>query len=96
MARECDGVERLMKYVCPLRCRLRNGAAAGQVDWAGLPTDLDLAFSREQRDKVYAQHVMRKQGSQLGRWLHDGLRPCACEAAAADGTVKPDAAKDYV
>ena len=105
MARECDGPDRLMKAVCPLQCWRRNGAAngdrawasaPGQIDWAGLPVNLDFAFSREQRDKVYVQHVMRKQGSQLWRWFHDGAKPCVCELAAEDATLDADAAKDYV
>lgn len=82
MARECDGADRLMKTVCPLQCRRRQGADNGQVTWAGLPVNLDFTFSREQRDKVYVQHVMRQQGSQLWRWLDGGALPCVCEAAA--------------
>lgn len=39
-----------------------------KVDWAGLPIDLDLAFSSNQRDRVYVQHVMRKRGAQTWRW----------------------------
>jgi hypothetical protein len=88
-----------MKSVCPLQCWRHPGgraSAPGQIDWAGLPVNLDFAFSREQCDKVYVQHVMRKQGSQLWRWLHDGGQPCVCEVAAEDGTLGADAAKDYV
>ena len=103
MAREFAGPDRLMRTDCPLRCwrrygdRARDGGSApGHVAWAGLPVNLDMAFSREQCDKVYVQHVMRKQGSQLWRWLHDGGQPCVCEVAAADGTLGADAAKDYV
>jgi len=72
-----------MKDVCPLHPR---GSAAGQVDWAGLPINLDMAFSRVQRDKVYVQHVMRKQGRQLWPWSHDAAQPCVCEVAE-DGTA---------
>jgi sulfite reductase alpha subunit-like flavoprotein len=43
---------------------------------------LDFAFSREQRDKVYVQHVMRNQGRRLWPWLHDGAAVCSCEVAA--------------
>jgi hypothetical protein len=73
-----------MKTICPLHGRPANGAAnddqaarTDQVNWAGLPINLDFAFSREQRDKVYVQHVMRKQGRLLSPWLHDA---CVCEA----------------
>ncbi len=44
-------------------------SAPDQIDWAGLPVNLDLVFSRNQRDKVYAQHLMREHGSQLRRRL---------------------------
>jgi hypothetical protein len=30
-----------------------------EVAWAGLPVNLDLAFSQVQRDKVYLQHLTR-------------------------------------
>ncbi len=99
VAREWDGPDRVMKAVCPLRCRKHpEGRASGtaQVDWAGLPINLDMAFSREQRDKVYVQHVTRKQGSQLWRWLHGDAQVCVCETADEAETLNADAAKDYV
>jgi hypothetical protein len=80
-----------VKTTCPLRCRLRHGTTGnpgvqasepGQVDWAGLPIDLDLAFSALQRDNVYLQHLSRKRGAQLWRWSQDGAQPCACDIAA--------------
>ena len=84
MAGECDGADRLIKNGCPLQCRLRTGAVtddlvADEVDWAGLRINLDYAFSREQRDKVYAQHLMRRRGTQLGQWLRSA-QLCACES----------------
>jgi hypothetical protein len=82
-----------MKTVCPRQCGRRQGADSGQVNWAGLPVNLDFAFSREQRDKVYVQHVMRRQGSRLWRWLDDAARPCVCEAAAAEAAHETDAAE---
>jgi hypothetical protein len=66
---------------CPLQCRLRRHAAAEHVDWAGLPINLDAAFSRAQRDKVYAQHLLRKRETQPSQWWRDG-EPCVCDAAA--------------
>ena len=103
MARECDGSDGVMRAVCPLHGPLRRSAesvsdqasALDQVDWAGLPINLDLAFSRVQRDKVYVQHVMRKQGRLLWGWSHDGSQPCTC-GRAEDASLHPDAAKDYV
>jgi hypothetical protein len=93
-----------MKTVCPLQCRLRHGAggddragdqalALGQCDWAGLPINLDFAFSREQRDKVYVQHLMRRRGAQLWRGSQDGAHLCACDIAVDNGRAHPDAAE---
>lgn len=74
--------------VCP-QCRRPRGAtgehrsdeaASDSVDWAGLPVNLDFTFSQVQRDKVYAQHLMRKRGSQLFRTFNGGPL-CACEPA---------------
>ncbi|OBH96613.1 hypothetical protein A5678_25870 [Mycobacterium sp. E2733] len=75
-----------------MQCRLRRGAAdddllGDRVDWAGLPVNLDLAFSPQQRDKVYTQHLMRKRGTQLRRRLQDRGQWCACEEVAKDGQV---------
>ncbi|OBI48432.1 hypothetical protein [Mycobacterium sp. E796] len=85
------------RQVCPRReCPLHpdgRASAPGQVEWAGLPVNLDMAFSRVQRDKVYVQHVMRKQGSRLSRWVHNGARPCVCEVATEDGMLGADAAE---
>jgi sulfite reductase (NADPH) flavoprotein alpha-component len=77
----------------------------------GLLTELDLAFSRDQREKVYVQHLMRKRGAQLWSWLQDGAQLYVCgsadpmakdvdralrEIAAEHGNLDPDAAKAYV
>ena len=77
----------------------------------GFVTELDLAFSRDQRDKVYVQHLMRKRGAQLWRWLQDDAQvyvcgnadPMAkdvdralCDIAAEHGNVDPDAASAYI
>lgn len=101
MARECDGpVKYAAKNGCPLQCPLRGGADPGadpasaraQVAWAGLPVNLDLVFSSNQRDRVYVQHLLRKRENQLSRWLHDRAHLCVCENAAEDGNHGPDAA----
>ena len=90
MAAEHPGGD-AVKTACPLRCRLRHGTAGDplsgqasapdQVDWAGLPINLDLAFSARQRDNVYLQHLIRKRGAQLWRWSQDEAQPCACDTA---------------
>ena len=105
MAREWDGLDgNAVNTRCPLHCRLRYGAAGDnpfgdpaatrdQVDWAGLPVNLDLAFSRENRDKVYVQHLMRKRGTQLWRWLQGGEQVCVCDMASDDRHLYPDGAE---
>jgi sulfite reductase (NADPH) flavoprotein alpha-component len=77
----------------------------------GFLTELDLAFSRDQQDKVYVQHLMRTRGAELWSWLQDGAQlyvcgnadPMAkdvdralCDIAAEFGKLDPDAAKDYI
>jgi sulfite reductase alpha subunit-like flavoprotein len=46
-----------------------------------LPINLDMAFSTKQRDTVYVQHLMRRRGAQLSRWLSGTARLCVCDAA---------------
>jgi len=69
------------RTACSLRCWRRHGdeASGEHVDWAGLPINLDWAFSREQRDKVYAQHLMRKQRAQQWGWPQVASHLCVCE-----------------
>jgi sulfite reductase (NADPH) flavoprotein alpha-component len=44
----------------------------------GLLTQLDLAFSRDQKQKIYVQDRMRKHGAQLFNWLEDGAYFFVC------------------
>ncbi|MBB5895177.1 bifunctional nitrate reductase/sulfite reductase flavoprotein subunit alpha [Kutzneria kofuensis] len=44
----------------------------------GLLSRLDLAFSRDQRAKVYVQDRMREHGAHLWRWLKDGAHVYVC------------------
>jgi hypothetical protein len=78
-----------VKAVCPLHGRPQDGddspsdqeSARSQVDWAGLPINLDFAFSQRQRDRVYVQHLMRKRGTRLRpRRSPDEDQVCTCEA----------------
>ena len=39
---------------------------------SGLLTHLDLAFSRDQQEKIYVQDRMREKGAELFAWLEDG------------------------
>jgi sulfite reductase (NADPH) flavoprotein alpha-component len=38
----------------------------------GVLNKISLAFSRDQRDKVYVQHRMKEQGKELYKWLESG------------------------
>jgi sulfite reductase (NADPH) flavoprotein alpha-component len=77
----------------------------------GTLTRLDLAFSRDQRAKVYVQDRMREHGAQLWSWLQDGAYFYVCgdatrmakdvdlalrEIVAAHGHLDEGAAAAYV
>ncbi|MDP0490774.1 MAG: flavodoxin domain-containing protein [Verrucomicrobiota bacterium JB023] len=38
----------------------------------GFLTKLDLAFSRDQKEKLYVQHLMLQNGAELWQWLEEG------------------------
>ena len=72
---------------------------------------LDVAFSRDQAEKVYVQNRMREAGRDIWAWLQDGAEFFVCgdkERMAADvtanctrsrkphGGLSPDAARTYV
>jgi sulfite reductase (NADPH) flavoprotein alpha-component len=44
----------------------------------GLLTRLDLAFSRDQQDKVYVQHRLLEQAAELWSWLEEGAHFFVC------------------
>ena len=48
----------------------------------GLLTQLDTAFSRDQRAKVYVQDRMREHGDHLWAWLQDGAHVYVCGDAS--------------
>lgn len=52
----------------------------------GLLGELDLAFSRDQPERIYVQHRMRERAKDLWAWLQDGahLRVCGAAAMARD------------
>jgi anaerobic selenocysteine-containing dehydrogenase/sulfite reductase alpha subunit-like flavoprotein len=45
---------------------------------AGLLTRLSLAFSRDQRQKIYVQDLMRSQARELWRWIDAGAHIYVC------------------
>lgn len=78
---------------------------------SGLLTRLDLAFSRDQSDKVYVQDRMREQGAQLWAWLEEGAHFYVCgdasrmakdvdaalkEVVAVHGGMSAERAVEYV
>jgi sulfite reductase (NADPH) flavoprotein alpha-component len=48
----------------------------------GLLNRLDLAFSRDQAERVYVQHKMSDYGADLWRWLDDGAHFYVCGDAS--------------
>ena len=78
---------------------------------AGHLARLDLAWSREQGEKVYVQHKMLEQGAQIWRWLDEGAHFAVCgdaarmakdvdaalgQIVATHGGLSPDGARDYL
>lgn len=54
-----------------------------QVEWQryvkeGILTRIDLAWSRDQADKVYVQDKLREQGAEVWRWLQEGAHIYVC------------------
>jgi sulfite reductase (NADPH) flavoprotein alpha-component len=51
-------------------------------DWVktDVLTKIDVAFSRDQKEKVYVQHKMRKHGAELFEWLENGAYFYICGA----------------
>ncbi|MFC5152199.1 sulfite reductase subunit alpha [Streptomyces amakusaensis] len=53
-----------------------------QLGEQGVLTRLDLAFSRDQAEKVYVQTRMREQSQELYGWLEDGAHVYVCGDAS--------------
>ncbi len=54
-----------------------------QVEWQryvkeGVLTRIDLAWSRDQKQKIYVQDKLREQGAELWRWINDGAHIYVC------------------
>ncbi|MBN3847285.1 molybdopterin-dependent oxidoreductase [Paraburkholderia sp. Ac-20342] len=63
---------------------------------SGLLTQLDVAFSRDQADKVYVQDRMREHGAQLWAWLEDGAHFYVCGDANRMARDVDAALKDVI
>ena len=50
------------------------------LEWrkSGLLTRLDVAFSRDQVEKLYVQHRLREHGAALWGWLQEGAHVYVC------------------
>ncbi|WP_225828581.1 bifunctional nitrate reductase/sulfite reductase flavoprotein subunit alpha [Streptomyces naphthomycinicus] len=57
---------------------------------------LDLAFSRDQRNKIYVQDRMRENGARLWQWLRDGAHFYVCGDAGRMAKDVDQALKDVV
>ncbi len=44
----------------------------------GVLTKMDVAFSRDTKEKVYVQHRMIEQSKELFRWLEEGAAVYVC------------------
>ncbi|WP_391488132.1 NADPH-dependent assimilatory sulfite reductase flavoprotein subunit [Leclercia tamurae] len=54
-----------------------------QVEWQryvkeGVLSRIDLAWSRDQKQKIYVQDKLREQGAELWRWINDGAHIYVC------------------
>ncbi|HET6912485.1 MAG TPA: assimilatory sulfite reductase (NADPH) flavoprotein subunit [Rhodanobacteraceae bacterium] len=86
-----------------------------QAEWqaalkSGTLHRLDLAFSRDQAEKIHVQHRVREHGRELYAWLENGAHLYVCGAAAMahgveavlrevlleHGARTPDAADEYL
>ncbi|HEX3381873.1 MAG TPA: bifunctional nitrate reductase/sulfite reductase flavoprotein subunit alpha [Paraburkholderia sp.] len=63
---------------------------------SGLLTRLDVAFSRDQADKIYVQDRMREHGAQLWAWLEDGAHFYVCGDANRMARDVDAALKDVI
>ena len=87
----------------------RNELEAWQRD--GFLNRLDLAFSRDQADKIYVQDRMREQGAELWHWLQEGAHLYVCgdasrmakdvdralrDIACAHGGLSAEDGEDYI
>jgi len=87
----------------------REELTAMQKD--GTLARLDLAFSRDQAEKIYVQHRMLEHGAELWAWLQSGAHLYICGDASRmakdvdaalhtiakqHGSLTPEATRDYI
>ncbi len=60
------------------------------LEWRekGLLQHIDCAFSRDQQEKVYVQHIVQQQGERLDQWLQNGAQIYLCGGLAMGKEVE--------
>jgi sulfite reductase (NADPH) flavoprotein alpha-component len=86
-------------------------AEFAEMQRKGLLTKLDVAFSRDQAEKIYVQDRMRENGAEFWKWLQEGAYFYICgdakrmakdvhqmliTIAQEHGGMTPEAAKEYI
>jgi sulfite reductase (NADPH) flavoprotein alpha-component len=86
-------------------------AEFAEMQRKGLLTKLDVAFSRDQAEKIYVQDRMRENGAEFWKWLQEGAFFYICgdakrmakdvhqmliTIAQEHGGMTPEAAKEYI
>jgi sulfite reductase (NADPH) flavoprotein alpha-component len=62
----------------------------------GLLTRLDLAFSRDQAEKIYVQHRLQENAATLWQWLEDGAAIYVCGDASKMAKDVDDALQQII
>ncbi len=62
----------------------------------GVLTELSLAFSRDQSQKIYVQDRMRERGQEIWQWLEEGAYFCVCGDAGRMAKDVDQALRDIV
>jgi sulfite reductase (NADPH) flavoprotein alpha-component len=86
-------------------------AEFAEMQRTGLLTRLDLAFSRDQAEKIYVQNRMHENAAEFWKWLQEGAYFYICgdakrmakdvhqmliTIAQEQGGLSPEAAKEYI
>jgi len=58
---------------------------------SGVLTRADLAFSRDQDERVYVQHVIQRCGEEIREWVAQGAVIYVCGSAAGMATAVDEA-----
>ena len=93
-------------------CDYLYEAEFAEMQRSGLLTKLDLAFSRDQAEKIYVQNRMHENGAEFWKWLQEGAYFYICgddakrmakdvhammiQIAQEHGGMTPEAAKEYI